>query len=486
MERREFISTAAKTTLSLCSIPLLSKLLQGCAVSEEKWNVVFILADDLAWNQVGYHGTKFYETPNINKIAEEGMHFSNAYSANPVCSPTRASLMTGKNPARLHITDYIPGSPYPYAKVLNPVIEQNGLPLNEVTLAELFKRNGYNTGHFGKWHLNKDKNYEAGRDGDPRSQGFDDVFTSVKPQFEADPDRDAHHAKEITKHSLDFIEKNKEKPFFCYVTHHVVHRPIMENSDLIQKYKNKPDSDNPVNNPIMGAMVETMDNGIGQILDKLDNLNLTNNTIVVFYSDNGGFEQLQKQDPLRGGKAMIFEGGIKVPLAIKWPSKIKPGSRSDEMVISDDFFPTFAEVLNDTNISNDVDGLSLMPLVDGKQSVERDELYFHYPHYHHLGYKPAGAIREGDYKLIEWFEKSVTGDKGAFSLYNLKDDIGETKDLSGEMPELTERLSKKLKEWRKRVGAQEMKLNPDYDPEKAHWRFKDRIGYKIVDGVVIT
>ncbi|MFC2084793.1 sulfatase-like hydrolase/transferase, partial [Bacteroidota bacterium] len=353
MQRREFITKVGQASAAIAGTAALQSLFHYCSPADRKWNLVFILADDLAWNQVGYHGTKFYETPNIDRIAAAGMQFTDAYSANPVCSPTRASIMTGKNPARLHITDYIPGSPYPYAKVKNPVIEQDGLLLGEFTLAEMFKNHGYVTGHFGKWHLNKDKNYEPGRPGDPDSQGFDEVFTSVKPKYEADPDSDAHHAKEITKHSLEFIEKHKNKSFFCYVSHHVVHRPIMENTELIEKYKSKPYSDDPVNNPIMGAMIETMDKGIGQILNKLDEFKLTDNTIVVFYSDNGGFEQLQKQDPLRGGKAMIFEGGIKVPLAIKWPGVIKPGTKNQKPVISDDFYPTFAELLNEKNLDKD-------------------------------------------------------------------------------------------------------------------------------------
>ena len=483
--KKILLSFAAVLFLLSCVI-VLQSCESGKDVTDEKWNVVFILADDLGWNQVGYHGTKYYETPNIDKIAASGVQFSNAYSANPVCSPTRASIMTGKNPARLHITDYIPGSPYPYARLKNPVIRQNGLPLEEVTLAELFKQKGYVTGHFGKWHLNKDKNYEPGRPGDPGSQGFDEVFTSVKPEYDADPSSDAHHAREITKRSIEFIEAKKDQPFFCYVSHHVVHRPVMEKPELVAKYEAKEGADDPVNNPIMGAMIEIMDNGIGQILAKLDELGLTEKTIVVFYSDNGGFEQLQKQDPLRGGKAMIFEGGIKVPLAIKWPGVIKAGSKCDVPVISDDFFPTFAEILNVKTIDKDIDGLSLMPLLTGNGKLNRDALYFHYPHYHHLGFKPAGAIREGDYKLIEWFEKEALGEDGAYQLFNVQEDVGEKNDLAKEMPEKVEEMKKKLHDWRKKVNAQEMEINPNYDPDKADWRFKDRKGWYVENGVVKT
>lgn len=439
------------------------------------WNVVFIVVDDVAWNQVGYHGTDYYETPNIDSIAAEGMRFSNAYSANPVCSPTRASLMTGKNPARLQITDYIPGSSYPYARLLRPA-EIPGLPLEEVTLAELFKSRGYATGHFGKWHLNIDKNYVPGRPGDPGSQGFDDVLTTVKPEYEADPSADAHSSIAITDCSVAFLEQNRESPFFLYASFHTVHRPLMEKPDLVDKYKAKPGAGDPVNNPVMGAMMETMDLGIGRILGKLDELELAAGTVVIFYSDNGGFEQLQAQDPFRGGKAMLWEGGLRVPLAVRWPGVTEPGSRSDELVISDDFFPTVAEILDIHELPAEIDGLSLVPLLAQSGRLNRQELFFHYPHYHHLGYKPAGAIRKGNFKLIEWFEGSIAGVGAETSLFDLVNDPGETTDLSGERPELARGLLQELREWRRGIGAAEMTLNPGYEAERADWRFLDEHG----------
>jgi len=445
------------------------------SVDESPWNVVMFVVDDVAWNQVGYHGTDFYETPNIDGIAEAGIQFSNAYSANPVCSPTRASLMTGKNPARLKITDYIPGSPYPYARLLRPN-EIPALPLEEITLAEMFKARGYTTGHFGKWHLNKDKNYAPGRSGDPASQGFDDILTTVKPEYEADPDDDAHHSVEITERSLAFLESNREKPFFLYASFHTVHRPLMEKAELVERYASKPDADDERNNPIMGAMIETMDDGIGRILERLDDYGLSDRTLVIFYSDNGGFAELQDQAPFRGGKAMIWEGGIRVPLAIRWPGVADAGTVNDALVTSDDFFPTLADVLGADELPPDIDGLNLVPALEGTGEVGRDTLYFHYPHYHHLGYKPAGAIRKGDYKLIEWFEGSIAGEGKAVSLFNLASDPGETTDLSDKYPERTEALLRELRDWRKEVGAAEMTLNPDYDAERADWRFHDRHG----------
>jgi len=219
-------------------------------------------------------------------------------------------------------------------------------------------------------------------------------------------------------------------------------------------------------------MIERMDTGIGQIMDKLDELKLSDNTIVIYYSDNGGLEMLQDQAPLRGGKSMIFEGGIRVPLVIRWPGVIEPGIQSTTPVISDDLFPTILDMLNMKKEIKDQDGLSIVPLFSGDDNWQRDALYFHYPHYHHQGYKPAGAIREGDYKLIEWFEESVLGEENAVNLYNLAEDIGEENDLSKEMPELADRMLKKLQAWRKRISAQEMTPNPNYNPQKAEWRFE--------------
>ncbi len=475
IDRRKFMGTMGKAAVGLAGSSSLMNILNGCtkSVKDKKWNLVFILSDDHAWNQVGYHGFDFYETPNIDKIAAEGIYFTDAYASDPVCSPTRASLMTGKYPARLHLTDYIPGAPYPYAKCTTPQQTQ-GLALDEVTIAELLKQNGYATGHFGKWHLNKDKNYKPGRPGDPASQGFDDVLATVKPKPDAVPDADAHHSIEITKRSLDFIERNKDNPFFCYMSFHAVHRPLMESKELVAKYEAKPNSDDPVNNSIMGAMIERMDWGIGELIKKLDELNLTENTIVMFVSDNGGLELLQDQAPLRGGKAMIFEGGIKVPMAIKWPGVIKPGLKSTEPVITNDFFPTIMEALGINHQIENIDGESLMPIFKGKKELGRDAIYWHYPHYHHLGYKPASAIREGDYKLIEWYEETLYDEEGQINLYNVREDVGETNDLAKEMPELAARMRKKLHQWRERVGAQEMKVNPNYDPKRADWRFADR------------
>ncbi|MEX0685164.1 MAG: sulfatase [Balneolales bacterium] len=449
--------------------------IQGCAMkageTEKPLNIVFILSDDQAWNHMGYLGiTDFYETPNIDRIANEGIHFTDAYSASPVCSPARASIMTGKNPARLHLTNYIPGGTYPYAPIVGPPMKR-ALPLNEKILPQYLKDLGYVTGHFGKWHLSPDRLFdEPGRFYEPQFRGFDDVLLNIKPEADHDPFDDPHHVETITQGSIDFIEQNQTNPFFLYVSHHVVHRPLIEEPELIKKYENKQGAELERNNPIMGAMVERMDDGIGRILDKLDELNLRENTVVIFFSDNGGLATLQAQDPLRGGKSMVFEGGIRVPLSIRWPGVIEPGTKSSTPVVSDDFLPTILEMVGSPLHKDDFDGLSFTPLLQGKGGVDREALYWHYPHYHHQGYQPSGAIRRGDYKLIEWYEETLWSAPNQISLFNIRKDIGETTDISNEFPELANSMRRQLYEWRDSVHAQEMMRNPLYDPERAYVR----------------
>ena len=461
------MSKIGKFQIYLAGSGLLLPMIQGCGIQNEETvqplNIVFILSDDQGWNQVGYHGTTdYYETPNIDRIAGEGMYFTNAYSASPVCSPARASIMTGKNPARLHLTDYIPGGIYPHARLKRSPMEPY-LPADEILLPQYLQEQGYATGHFGKWHLSPDRLFDQpGRFFDPQYRGFEDVLVNLKPDPEDDPFDDPHHVEEITQRSLEFIENNKDNPFFLYVSHHVVHRPLIERPELIEKYENKAGSDDPAHNPIMGAMIERMDEGIGRILQKIDDLGLTDNTVVIFFSDNGGLELLQSQDPLRGGKAMVFEGGIRVPLCIRWPNVIEPGTMNTTPVISDDFLPTILEITGNSNDIKDLDGKSLVPLFRGTHDIDRDALYWHYPHYHHLGYQPSGAIRMGDFKLIEWYEPYLWGEPEQISLYNVNEDIGETTDLSWDMPDLAAEMREKLHKWRRSVNAQEMRRNPHY------------------------
>jgi len=434
--------------------------------SKTKPNIVFILADDMSWHQLGCYGSRFYQTPNIDRLAKQGMRFTNAYAAAPVCSPTRASILTGKYPARLHLTSFIPGVNATNKKLLTPQWTKH-LPLEETTLAELLKSRGYATGHFGKWHLNKDKKYQLGRPGDPRSQGFDDVLTTHK--LGAGPEsrypNDWHHVREITERALAFIQNNKDKPFFCYIPHNTIHSPEKETDQLTAKYAAKPDaSSNGSCNPVQAAMIETLDNSVGTILQKLGELNLQKNTIVVFFSDNGHLGP-KNGLPFRGSKGDLYEGGIRMPLIVRWPQLVRPATICDEVVISNDFFPTFAELAGASRMPADLDGISLMPLLKNhKAGLNRTALYWHFPHYHGQGLAPSGAIRRGKYKLLEWFEPSIYDEKGALELYDLDNDPAERNNLAGSMPDLASDLYRWLRTWRKQIGAQLMTANPDYHP----------------------
>ncbi|HEY0863935.1 MAG TPA: sulfatase [Lacunisphaera sp.] len=420
-------------------------------------NIVFILADDMGWNQVSYHGSQFYETPNIDRIAAAGMQFRQAYSAAPICSPTRAALMTGKYPARLHLTDYIPGGMWEEKPLVTPTMQQ-GLPLEETTIPEMLHTRGYVSGLFGKWHLAPTYDYEAWRPMDPESQGFDEVYHTRKPEPEDIGKPDAHNATAITDRALNFIERNKDGQFFCYIAHNVVHRPYGEELAQIVKFRGKRDSLRPENNAVMAAMIERMDQNIGRVLAKLRELHLEENTVVIFTSDNGQVMGDQQQKPFRGGKATIWEGGLRIPLAVRWPGVVKPGTISQEPVITMDLFSTIMEISGTVYLPRLHDGLSLMPILAGKaDTLGREALYWHYPHYHHLGdFRPGSVVRMGRYKLIEWFEGSLLNQGPAFELFDLEADQGETTDIALEKPELAAVMRRKIVDWRERVGAQMM------------------------------
>jgi arylsulfatase A-like enzyme len=426
-------------------------------------NIIFILADDLGWHQLGCYGSDYYETPVLDRLATEGMRFTNAYAAAPVCSPTRGSIMTGKYPARTHLTVNIPTGRNLDQPTITPDFAQ-WLPMDETTIAEVLKSAGYATGHFGKWHLNKDKDYAPGRPRDPGSQGFDVVLTTHK--YEAGPpspyEDDWQHVRHITEHTLNFIEANKDEPFFAYVSHNSIHRPEVEKESLVSKYRSKPGSENDVeyahNNPTQGAMLEVLDASIGRILERVDELGIAENTIVIFFSDNG---QLGPKDstPLRGSKADLYEGGIRSPMIVRWPGRVPAGTANDEPVISNDFLPTFSTLAGVEGLPADIDGLDLSNLIqDPSATLERDTIYFHFPHYHSQGLGPQGAIREGNHKLIEYYEKSLLGEDGAYELFDLKTDLAERRNLADEQPERVKEMSAKLRAWRKAVGAQEMSL----------------------------
>ncbi len=461
VNRRQFIKSAGFGAATLA--------LSGWAFpkSKSRPNILFILADDLGWSQLGCYGSRFYETPNIDRLATEGMKFTDAYAACPVCSPTRASIMTGKYPARLHLTDFIAGGNYPVERLKQPEW-QKYLPLEEITIAEVFETAGYKTASFGKWHLSIAKQPPESERYNPDKQGFDESIITYKPKSKQDPEKDAHSVDRITEKSLEFLVKNRDRPFFLYVTHNTIHSPVLGKKKLVDKYRNKAGADLPQNNPVIAAMIEDLDDSVGTLLQKLDELKIADKTIVIFFSDNGGLERVAKQTPLRSGKANLYEGGIRVPLIVRWPKVTRPGSICSEPVISVDFFPTFIDILGLRNrTKKPIDGVSLVPFLKRSGSLKRKAIYWHYPHYHSSSIGPGGAVRCGNYKLIEWYDETICGPGNTFELYNLKNDIGEQDNLAKKMPEKTKDLSKMLANWRRKVNAQMMAPNPNYNPQKA-------------------
>lgn len=443
------IITCLKNNFSgLHSALLFAVLLISC--SEQKTdrpgsapNVIFILADDLGWSQSGAYGSTWYETPNIDRLAMEGLSFTNAYSAAAVCSPTRASIMTGKYPARLHLTDFIKGNTREDYPLKEPAW-QKFLPLEEVTIAELFRDHDYATACFGKWHLSADKKPPESLPYNPDKQGFDEYFVTYKPDQNSDPQIDAHNTDTIVSLSTDFIKRMKEKPFFLYVSFNAIHDPLMEKKEAISEFEMKPGVELSPNNPVIGAMLKRMDDGIGRILKALEEQEIEDQSLVIFFSDNGGKDAYASQLPYRKGKGWLYEGGIRVPLIFRWPGKIEKATLSDESVISNDFFPTFACLLGDTSV-NLTDGQNLLPhILEGKDLPGRD-LFWHYPHYHFgSGMKPASAIRSGSYKLVYWYEKSFFLEEGPYELYDILTDPGETTNLAHEYPLITDSLKNKL------------------------------------------
>ena len=359
--------------------------------------------------------------------------------------------MTGKYPARLHLTDFIAGNPgndYP----LSQPDWQKSLPLEEVTLAEVIGDQGYNTAIFGKWHLSVTKFGPESLPFNPDKQGFKEHFVSDKPDRNDNPEKDAHKSDSIGNTSVRFIKENAGDPFFLFVSFSAIHNPLMEKADSIDKWKNVAGSGKPENNPKIAAMLSTMDRNIGKIMNAVDECGLGSNTIIIFFSDNGGLETEAKQTPLRHGKGWLYEGGIREPLIIKWPGVTEGGSVSREIVTSVDFMPTICELLNVKNRPQ-TDGMSLISHLKNGESLPERNIYWHFPHYHNG--PPSAAVRSGKWKLIEWYEESILkGGESAYELYDLENDISETTNLADSLKEVTRKLSDDLKKWREDVNAQ--------------------------------
>lgn len=447
------------------SVVVTSTFLGCSSKSEIPPNIVFILADDLGFSQIGCYGTDYYKTPNIDKLAGEGMRFTNAYAACAVCSPTRASIMTGKYPARLHLTDYLSGNKNDIYPLSQPEW-QKYLPLEEVTFAEILKESAYRTAIFGKWHLSIEKTPPGSLTFNPDKQGFDEHFVTYKPsggmtQAWQEAENDAHNVDTITSLSLDFIERNQDNPFFLFVSHNTIHDPLREKAKTIRKYELLETSKEPENHPTIAAMIERLDNSCGEVIDKINELGLDENTIIIFFGDNGGKAKYAKQTPFRAGKGWLYEGGIREPLIVKWNGKVIPGSISESLISSIDFLPTFMEMAGSNKpIPENIDGKSIVPTLLNQELENHTDLFWHYPHYHN-GSKmvPAGAVRSGNYKLIEWYEPKLLKHGKSVELFDLENDQSETTDLSESNPEKASELSQLLNDWRTKVDAQMPTIN---------------------------
>jgi arylsulfatase A len=438
------------------------------AAGPAKLNVVLILADDLGWTDLTCFGSKYYETPHIDKLARDGVKFTQAYSACTVCSPSRAAILTGKYPARLHITDWIPGLPPENPKLLVPDWTKY-LPLDETTLANALHAAGYATASIGKWHLGGEAYYPdkhgfdiniGGTDAPNTKSYFAPYHIATLPEG---PDGE-YITDRLGVEANRFIEKNSDHPFFLYLPHFAVHLPVQSKEALMVKYRAKRHPGQEQNNAGYAGMIESMDDTVGSVRKKLEELKLADHTLVIFASDNGGRVPTTSNLPLRVGKGSCYEGGTRTPLIIYWPGVTKAGSVCETPVIGTDLYRTILEAVGTTQgADKGVDGVSLVPLLRQTGGLKRDELFWHYPHYQHYqlgGATPYGAIRKGDYKLIEFFSDMRV------ELYNLHDDIGEKNNLAKQMPEKVDELRARLHAWRKEVGAQMPTPNPAYDPTK--------------------
>ena len=432
-------------------------------------NLILILADDLGWADLGCYGNTFNETPNLDRLASQGVRFTQFY-AGPVCSPTRASIQSGQNQARVGITVHIPGHWRPFAKMVEPPVALN-LPLEIQTFAEQLGAAGYKTGYFGKWHL--------GEEGfGPTTQGWQ---TAIETQGNVVPERIAPGGRRnvdfVTEKAVAFIEANKGQPFLLQVSPYAVHIPLSTTPELLKKYQAKKPMPNYPSRPDYAGLLEELDQGVGRIVAAIDRLGLGENTLIVFVSDNGGLHKEQggtittSNAPLRAEKGTIYEGGIRVPCIARWTGQIPAGKPSAAIGSTIDFYPTFLEVAKASapaKAQQPLDGVSLLPVMrNASANLGRDTLYWHLPHYHHS--TPATAMRQGDWKLIEFYE-----DGGKLELYHLAQDLGEKNDLAKQQPDRVKSMHAALKAWRRDVQAQMPQRNPAYDParEGEYWSRK--------------
>lgn len=444
--------------------------------TENHPNVVFFLVDDLGWTDLGSFGSKFYETPNLDRLVKSGIKFTQAYTASPVCSPTRASIMTGKYPSKMYNTDWF-GAPQPDEiqnhwtrdKPLKPAHYEPNLALRETTMAEAFKASGYSTFFGGKWHLGEEESHwpehqgfdinKGGNDKGAPSTGNKYFSPYNNPRLEDGPEGE-YLPERLAAETVNFIRENKSKPFFAMLSFYSVHTPLMTTKALEEKYlakraamnledKFEPEGANKNRitqaHAIYAGMIEAMDQSVGKVMDEIEALGLEENTIIVFFSDNGGLSTAEGSPttnlPLRAGKGWLYEGGIRVPMIMSWKGNLPQGNEINTPVISIDLFPTLMDLTGNLQTNEEWDGESLKNLIlDGENTPART-LYWHYPHYGNQGGNPGSVIREGDWKLIYFYESQK------IELYNLKEDIGERNNLASTNPEKAENLKINLFDW---------------------------------------
>ncbi|MHC4875729.1 MAG: sulfatase [Planctomycetota bacterium] len=468
--------------MRLTAIVLLAALVvENCFASAlsaaerpEKPNIVFFFIDDLGWADLGFMGSDFYETPNIDRLAGQSLVFTDAYACAPNCAPSRACLMSGQYTPRHGI--FTVGDPRRgnhKQRKLEPIENETVLADSFVTIAEALGENGYTSASMGKWHLGADPTTQgfdvniAGREwGSPSGGGYHSPFRY--PNLKNDQPGE-YLTDALTSKACEFVAENHERPFFLYLTHYAVHTPIQAKDDLTEKYRQKQPGEQH-KNAKYAAMIESVDDSVGAVLQKLDELKLTDNTLVIFYSDNGGFGGATSNHPLRGAKGMLYEGGIREPLIVRLPGVTLPGAKCGEPVIGVDFYPTLLELTGTAKPADCVlDGVSFASLLSNPQGrVDREAIFWHFPCYlqgsgdpHGGPFRttPAGAIRKGDWKLIEWFET------GRLELYNLAEDIGEKHNRSESDPQKLQELHSAMKSWRTLINAPvPTQPNPKYDP----------------------
>jgi len=456
-----FNNKLAMLTLALCTT------LSGYSIAQERPNIVLIMIDDMGLVDIEPYGSTYYETPNINKLASEGMKFTKAYSASNICSPTRHALMTGKYPERSNFTNVQHYKDKKDQKLI-PLPQDPNLSVDEVTFAEAFKAGGYRTGFIGKWHMGG----PTGND-----QGFD-LWDEIRSSGKSDPwvieNEDPKEVTEIIDKSLTFIDDSlaDKKPFMLYMAHRTVHVQLETTAELHQKYTDKKSGKNGQNNPYMAGMVEDLDSELGRFFSELARKGLADNTIIIFTSDNGGLLKTRSgrvttNAPLRAGKGTWYEGGTRVPLIIKWPGKVKDAAKNAVPTITMDLYPTMLDMAGlPLQPKQHVDGLSLKQELIAQGDISREALYWHYPHYKAQNL-PHSSIVKGDYKLIVFHEEEFSPHGGkATQLFHLGNDQGERKNLAKSMPEKTDELHLLIQQHRKAVDAQIPVVNENWQAKK--------------------